>query len=66
MPELIPFTLMVFYLVPFLVAAARNHDLLVPILIANVVLGWTVVGWFVVLLVAIVAPVDGTPVRRRS
>jgi hypothetical protein len=65
-PELIPFTLMIFYLVPFLIAAVRNHDLLVPILVANVVLGWTVIGWILVLIVAIAVPVDGTPAKRRT
>ena len=66
MPELIPFTLMLFYLAPFLVAATRNHDLLVPILVANLFLGWTIVGWFVVLFIALFTPVDGVPTRRRS
>ena len=66
MPELFPFTLMLFYLIPFLVAAVRNHDMLIPILVANVLLGWTVVGWFLVLFAAMVAPVDGAPARRRS
>jgi hypothetical protein len=66
LPELMPFALMLFYLIPFLVAAMRNHDLLVPILIANVLLGWTIVGWFLVLFAAMLAPVDGAPARRRS
>ena len=67
MPELIPFTLMLFYLLPFLVAALRNHDMLVPILIANVLLGWTVIGWFLLLFAAAFAPVDrASPAPRRS
>jgi hypothetical protein len=65
-PELIPFALILFYLLPFLVAALRNHDMLVPILVVNVLLGWTVVGWFVILFAALLAPVDGAPAHRRS
>ena len=66
MPELIPLTLMVFYLIPSLVAASRSHDMLIPITIANIVFGWTVVGWFALLFVAMVSPVDGVTTRRRS
>jgi hypothetical protein len=66
MPELIPFTVLLLYLLPSLVAALRNHDMLVPILIANVALGWTVVGWFLILVAAMFAPVDGEPAGRRS
>jgi len=66
MPELIPLTLALVYLLPFLVAALRNHDMLVPFLVANVLLGWTVVGWFMLLFAAMVAPIDGEPARRRS
>jgi hypothetical protein len=65
MPELFPFTLMILYLIPFLVAAGRNHDMLLPILIANVLVGWTVIGWIVLLAVAVVAPVDSTHHSRR-
>jgi len=57
---------MVFYLIPSLVAASRSHDMLIPITIANIVFGWTVVGWFALLFVAMVSPVDGVTTRRRS
>jgi hypothetical protein len=40
------------YFAPFMVAASRAHDFLIPILLANLVLGWTGIGWFAVLGVA--------------
>ena len=52
MLELNPFTLMVFYLIPFLIASARGFDMPVAFLLANLVLGWTIVGSFVLLYAA--------------
>ena len=49
MDGLIPVALLVLYLVPFLVAAARDHEALVPILLTNFLLGWTVLGWLAAL-----------------
>ena len=49
MIELLPFVLLVFYLVPFGVAAARGHDAAVGILVANLLVGWTGVGWLAVM-----------------
>jgi len=66
MPELMPFALLLLYLLPFLLAAVRNHDMLLPILLANVLLGWTVIGWFVLLLAAGVAPVESSARGHRS
>lgn len=58
MDGLIPLALLVVYLVPFLIAAARDHDSLVPILLTNFLLGWTVVGWIAVLVWACWKPRD--------
>jgi len=66
MPELIPLALIILYLIPFLFAAARNHDLLVPILIANVFLGWTILGWFALLVVAGMSSTGDAARTRRS
>lgn len=56
MVELLPFGLLCFYLVPFVVAAARGHDSTGTILAANLLIGWTVVGWIFVLVWACLAP----------
>lgn len=59
MLELIPFSLLVFYLVPFFVAVARGHDGAMMILAANLLTGWTVLGWFAVFAVALATPAEG-------
>lgn len=41
------------YFAPAIVAAARNTHNATAILLLNVFLGWTVVGWFVAMLMAI-------------
>jgi len=70
MVELIPFAFVLVYFVPFMVAAARDHDGTTAILIANLLLGWTVIGWLVVLFAALVTPSRGalhyTPPPRRQ
>ena len=53
MIELLPFFVLIFYLVPFLVAAARGHDAAVWILAANLLVGWTGVGWLAVMAWAV-------------
>ena len=58
--ELLPFTLLVFYLVPFLVAAARGHDAAPLILLANLLLGWTGIGWLAVMAWAALTPPRGS------
>jgi hypothetical protein len=66
MLELIPFTLMVFYLIPFLVASARGFDMPVAFLLANLVLGWTIIGWFVLLYAAMVGAGERATSSRYS
>jgi len=43
--ELLPLTLVCLYFVPFMVAAARDHDSYVAILLVNALTGWTGIGW---------------------
>ena len=42
----------VLYFVPAIVAAARRTHNATGILLLNVFLGWTVIGWFVALILA--------------
>jgi hypothetical protein len=66
MLEIFVVTVSAIYYVPFMVAAGREHPLTMPILAANVLIGWTGVGWLAVLLFAIFAPKDKTPMQRRE
>jgi hypothetical protein len=43
----------VFYFVPAIIAAARHTHNATAILLLNLFLGWTVIGWFVALLMAL-------------
>ena len=45
MIELLPLALVCLYFVPFMVAAARDHDSYIAILLVNALTGWTIVGW---------------------
>jgi hypothetical protein len=42
-----------FYFVPAIVAAARHTHNATSILLINIFFGWTLIGWFVALLMAI-------------
>lgn len=42
-----------FYFAPAIIAAARNTHNATGILLLNIFLGWTIVGWFVALLMAV-------------
>lgn len=63
MIELVPIFLFILYIVPFSVAAGRDHPALIPILLCNLLLGWTVIGWFAVLAWAWFAPQRGPASR---
>jgi len=68
MIELVPFFFLVLYLIPFMVAVARNHDLPGGVLVVNLLLGWTVVGWLGALVWAL-GPTHATwttPPRARD
>ena len=58
MIELLPFFLLVFYIVPCCVAAGRDHPSATAILVFNLALGWTVVGWFAALAWAALTPAN--------
>ena len=58
MIELIPFFLLMLYLAPFCVAAGREHPSSIVILVLNLALGWTGVGWMAALAWAALAPTD--------
>jgi hypothetical protein len=51
--ELIPFFAIVLYLIPFCVAALRNHEQATGVLLLNLLTGWTVVGWWAALIWAL-------------
>lgn len=50
MVELLPFFLLTLYLAPFLAAAARGRDAIGLILVANLLVGWTGIGWIALLV----------------
>lgn len=39
--------LLVLYFVPSLIAMARKHSNIAPVLIINLFFGWTIIGWIV-------------------
>ncbi|HWY54728.1 MAG TPA: superinfection immunity protein [Terriglobales bacterium] len=51
-----------FYFLPSIIAAARSKRDLVSILVLNLLLGWTAIGWVVALVWALKADVP-LPVR---
>jgi hypothetical protein len=64
--ELIPLFLIIFYIMPFCVAAARAHHSAVPIMVVNLLLGWTVVGWFFAMGWALLGPAQTPQSRARD
>lgn len=54
---------LIFYFVPALVAAGRRHRNANAILVTNLVLGWTLLGWAIALIWAFTA---GREARSRS
>ena len=41
------------YLAPSIIAVARKHHQLAPIIVINIFLGWTVIGWVVALAMSV-------------
>jgi hypothetical protein len=66
MVELIPFFFIFCYFIPFFVAATRAHHAAVPILVANILIAWTVVGWFATLAWAMMGPAQTPKSRARD
>jgi len=46
------------YLVPWCIAFARHHNKQVPIFLINLLLGWTLIGWFAALIWAFSSDVE--------
>ncbi len=65
MVELLPLSLVILYFVPFMIAAARDHDAYIAVLIVNALTGWTGIGWFACLVWAAFTPAGG-PNRRTA
>jgi hypothetical protein len=49
------------YLLPTLIAYSREHPQRAGIVVLNIFLGWTLIGWFAVFLWAALAPVEEQP-----
>lgn len=49
------------YLTPVGIAANRRHRNMMPILLVNVLLGWTVVGWLAALIWSTTSNIEGPP-----
>ena len=43
------------YLLPAIIALARNHHNAVAIVLLNILLGWTFVGWVIALVLSVTA-----------
>jgi len=55
--------LLVIYFVPTMVARSRNHINATAIFVANLLLGWTVLGWAIAMVWAFtITPVSVTPI----
>ena len=59
------FALFVFYLVPWITAVAREHERHGLILAANLLLGWTGVGWIGLLAYALMSEPRASEARRQ-
>jgi Superinfection immunity protein len=44
------------YFIPTIVAAARHHHNAIPIILVNVLLGWSCIGWIVALVWSFTSP----------
>jgi hypothetical protein len=66
MLELVFAGFVMFYIIPFSVAAGRQHHAAMPILIANLALGWTIIGWWLVLFWAWYTPAQTDESRARD
>ena len=53
--------IVVIYLLPTLIAFGREHPRRQDVAVANILLGWTLIGWIVVFLWASLAHVEDQP-----
>ena len=54
----------IFYFIPTFVALERDHHQLWPILVLNLFLGWTALGWIAALVWSVIAVRRDGPSRR--
>ncbi len=54
--------LVAFYAVPSVIAIARDHHNKLPIILVNVFLGWSCIGWVAALVWSCTTPAPQTPV----
>lgn len=47
---------MCLYILPSLIASYRRCDKLSPVVVVNIFLGWTIIGWVVALAMAVSGP----------
>ncbi|HVO78972.1 MAG TPA: superinfection immunity protein [Candidatus Bathyarchaeia archaeon] len=59
--EIAPFVILVLYPVPIFIAAVRKHNALLDIILTNLWLGWTIIGWVLSLMWACDWDVEGGP-----
>jgi T4 superinfection immunity protein len=45
-----PLVILLLYFLPIVVAAIRKHNSLLSIIVTNLWLGWTVIGWIIALI----------------
>jgi len=54
--------LIVVYFIPMIVALMRNHRNKVSIIVVNILLGWTFIGWVIALVWSLTQPHEQTPI----
>jgi Superinfection immunity protein len=53
--------ILLIYLLPTLIAYSREHPARAEIVVLNIFLGWTLIGWIAVFLWAALAPAEEQP-----
>ena len=66
MLELVFAAFVICYIIPFTVAVAREHHATPQILVANILFGWTIIGWWLVLYWAWHSPAKTDRSRARE
>jgi len=65
-PEIGPwFAWLMFYFLPSIAAFLLSRSRIVSILLCNILFGWTVVGWIVILIVVLLRKTAGQTSRTR-
>jgi hypothetical protein len=53
------------YLMPSAIAHTRRHKNLVPILLVNIIFGWTIIGWVIALIWSFTSNVNSVPLAEQ-